>query len=415
MRTIHRHEDVSMGDEVSSSSRKRRLSQKQQQLEDERTEEEKKRALKKAKKLAKATNPGPRPRKKQVDAGSLAPRWANEYIDPTLMEPMDVDGTQVAEQASDGSDDESESEEDADIEDYVGISDADEKDLLALEVHFKQPMSLQSRFYHCKLASRDAFPLRATADNWAIEAWDEACQEMEVNLEITTGILKLIRERTSQMRSDVKTKLTTMIEVACGFETSKAEETLAANVARVQELMKDNAFLYKTPERKGTIYQNPLIQRAINVSWFRTRRPKGHVWRVFQPLPVPSTGTGSHCDPPHYSMLAQWGQGDNYEALYRTYVTHLIEYEKNGKRKGVGRKMRESIYAKGRHHAGLPTLEESRSGTLLVPVPYDSIMEAVAAATASSQTDDSDRGSVAGSVTEEDSQALSRAPSPNGE
>jgi hypothetical protein len=40
-------------------------------------------------------------------------------------------------------------------------------------------------------------------------------------------------------------------------------------------------------ERKG-MYQNPIIQKAVNLMWFQNKRDEGILYRdMFKPIPIP--------------------------------------------------------------------------------------------------------------------------------
>ncbi len=79
----------------------------------------------------------------------------------------------------------------------------------------------------------------------------------------------------SRFRTDVKMKITPLVQKLYGFETGEASGNQYRNMDRARDLKKDTAFINGEGEN-GLPYHHPIIQQAINIIWFNDgRRSEG--------------------------------------------------------------------------------------------------------------------------------------------
>ncbi|KAI0288503.1 hypothetical protein B0F90DRAFT_1802638 [Multifurca ochricompacta] len=90
----------------------------------------------------------------------------------------------------------------------------------------------------------------------------------------------------------MKPKIVTLVEYIYGFNTSRAHKSISSNAKRAQMLLRDMNFVYPDSEDMGTgkrhnPYRHPIIQRAINITWFRSKDDVGVVFHErFSPMPI---------------------------------------------------------------------------------------------------------------------------------
>ncbi|KAH9165361.1 hypothetical protein EDB89DRAFT_305924 [Lactarius sanguifluus] len=81
------------------------------------------------------------------------------------------------------------------------------------------------------------------------------------------------------------TPLVETLERFYGFDKSKAQGSLNNNIANVQNLKTNSAFINDDKGDKLP-YRRPVIQKAVNVIWFNDRSSDGIVFQSsFNPMP----------------------------------------------------------------------------------------------------------------------------------
>lgn len=122
-----------------------------------------------------------------------------------------------------------------------------------------------------------------------------------------------VKARGSQVRGEAKTKTASLVEALYGFDSGHSKKAIAENRKKAEELKSDKGFVFEVclsffffvlslsvfyskyqilldsnGKRKG-IYNHPIIQKAVNVMWFKNKRDEGFVYPdLFNPIPVPS-------------------------------------------------------------------------------------------------------------------------------
>ncbi|KAI0282036.1 hypothetical protein BC826DRAFT_881974, partial [Russula brevipes] len=152
--------------------------------------------------------------------------------------------------------------------------------------------------YRCMISTEDAFPSYAKELDFAHRAWKSACVSIVVDVQPVPSALKVIMQRGSQMRGEVKTKIRPLITPSYNFNISHSSKSREHNLKKAAALKENLNFTYKVlkfaspdgnvVERKG-LYQNIIIQKAINAAWFAHRNDEGIVFsETFHPIPLPT-------------------------------------------------------------------------------------------------------------------------------
>ena len=192
---------------------------------------------------------------------------------------------------------------------------------------------LATQIYRCHISTINPYPDHALEVQWARFAWEEACENLAVNVAPTGVIIKLvtcltllgalcwvtdtsftlqITKRTSQVRGELKTKVRPLVESLYGFENAKS--SITRNRERAENLKDDYAFVYKvcgfalspctlppyciacfqkpalgevSRELRKGMYQHPIIQKAINAMWFANKHDEGvRFFSYFNPVTI---------------------------------------------------------------------------------------------------------------------------------
>ncbi|KAJ7602972.1 hypothetical protein FB45DRAFT_1072362 [Roridomyces roridus] len=109
----------------------------------------------------------------------------------------------------------------------------------------REVLSLAITFYRCFLSARDAFPDQATEMSFVKEAWDTACYNRNVDIELTPTLSKLMTNHGSHLRGELKTKIKPMVELMFGFKSGQNKKTIKANRDLTEKLKDDLTFTFK--------------------------------------------------------------------------------------------------------------------------------------------------------------------------
>jgi hypothetical protein len=108
--------------------------------------------------------------------------------------------------------------------------------------------------------------------------------------------------------TDIKMKIMHAVEHLYGFDTSRAPESISRNATLARGLLTNMAYIYRVcsvyfaifsalsrvsvqePNVDGTPrhpYRHPVIQKAINITWFQDKDSDGIVFHEhFTPMPM---------------------------------------------------------------------------------------------------------------------------------
>ncbi|KAF8954315.1 hypothetical protein BDZ97DRAFT_1913946 [Flammula alnicola] len=227
------------------------------------------------------------------------------------------------------------------------------------------------REYRCRISANIPFPDHADETTMARDSWDDACHELDVDYMLTPRINKVITNRGSHTRGELKTKARPIVETFYSFESGQNRKIIAKNRGLAEALKDEYGYAYKVHDadhmkRKG-LYKNPLIQKIINTMWFRNRQDEGVIFegyfRPIRPETIALVLTVIDC------CIDEWITGIRTDvafsgAAYRdVYIEHLKclkEFDNHAQAKGLDilGNIREKLYNRGRFHAGAQPLSQ---------------------------------------------------------
>ncbi|KAH9926045.1 uncharacterized protein B0H18DRAFT_876831, partial [Fomitopsis serialis] len=205
----------------------------------------------------------------------------------------------------------------------------------------KQILTIAAQIFRCHVSTINAFPENSLEMQWAHLAWGRACRELGIQLAASPSLTRIITARTFQCRSELKSKIKSLVESSYGFSKTSAPEAILQNRVRAENLKFESAYVYEEPalgqrshaERKG-IYRNPIIQKAVNAMWFVNKNDEGVVYRdFFEPFAIEALAfvlTAIHCG------IDEWGTGvrrdiqftvKDYESIYETHLRNLDNFD----------------------------------------------------------------------------------------
>ncbi|KAI0287420.1 hypothetical protein BC826DRAFT_917178, partial [Russula brevipes] len=209
-----------------------------------------------------------------------------------------------------------------------------------------------SVYYRCMISTEDAFPSHIKEMEFAQRAWKEACASIKAAVPPHPDALTVIMRRASQMRGEVKSKIRLLVLSSYDFNPSQTSTGREYNLKRVATLKEDLNFTYKgnVLERKG-LYQNPILQKAINVIWFANRIDEGVLYsKFFRPIPLPTIAlvlTAIECG------INEWRTGSredidfklsDYKNTYEDHVVMLNIFKDETQNIGIVPKIQNKLY-----------------------------------------------------------------------
>jgi len=186
----------------------------------------------------------------------------------------------------------------------------------------------------------DAVPLQETAQN-PISIDSEASGEARFYYSpgpLSTNLYVHSDPRTTNIRkqlgAEMKPKVTTLVENMYNFKTSQAHSCISYNTRRAQVLLKHMNFVYPEPRTGRDPYRHPIIQRAIDTTWFRDKDDIGVVdHEHFSPMPITIialTLMVIEC------CIDEWSSGTRkssswddakFQTVYDSHVSSLLDFQ----------------------------------------------------------------------------------------
>lgn len=243
----------------------------------------------------------------------------------------------------------------------LGLSSAPDRDrVIAVAVSL-------CRIYHwCK----DAFPTSRLKGEWAADVWREACEKTGgiPDLFIQSEDSELFPDSGMKLFLDTTKRIADAVEVYYDFDASRSSVSRNRNANLASKLLRGRSFVYieRDPdEMLHCPYQHPAIQKAINITWFRTVLDVGLAFRKhFSPLPVPAIAyiiTAIEC------CIDEWSDGrrketsweeERFKTVYQSHLDSLNDFRQRGD--NVFEEYRSLLRREAYRHAGVPTVELTR-------------------------------------------------------
>ncbi|KAF7364494.1 hypothetical protein MVEN_00317800 [Mycena venus] len=225
--------------------------------------------------------------------------------------------------------------------------------------------------YRCLISTEQAFPDSATEMTMVRRAWDGACEEVGERLPLTPAIAKLISNRGSQLRGELKTKIRPLVELMYGFKSGQNKKTIAFNRKLAEDLKEGSTFAFKDVVAKTGLYKHPILQSAVNIMWFANRRDEGpRRPEFFGPMlaarslavvlavvenNIDERLTGIRTDVPFTA--------NDYRSVYEGHVTSLEEFVTHTDKYQLLDKILKRMHTVGRFHSGAQPLGAANTST----------------------------------------------------
>ncbi|KIP03214.1 hypothetical protein PHLGIDRAFT_16008 [Phlebiopsis gigantea 11061_1 CR5-6] len=143
--------------------------------------------------------------------------------------------------------------------------------------HHRQVLKLSLAFFRNGISTVYGFMDNDQGDDMGGQCWKKACAVKNVSLEMSDNDLRLLKERGSQLRGELKTKATPIIEQGYSLLRLSPEQTKKVQRLsdHVKALLKNVSFIYRDPRTRDGIYLNGTIYNIIVRMWFHTTRYEG--------------------------------------------------------------------------------------------------------------------------------------------
>ncbi|KII82960.1 hypothetical protein PLICRDRAFT_180857 [Plicaturopsis crispa FD-325 SS-3] len=240
------------------------------------------------------------------------------------------------------------------------------------ETAVRHVLSTAIAIYRCRLTSENPYPDGILEVTWAKAAWKEACEMCDTSLASNMELIKLITCRASHMRGELKAKVRPLVETIYGFESDDRRKAVERNRTLVLDLKEESAFVFRKRAAADSelahsgLYENKIIQKAINVMWFKNRQDIGVSFpEVFAPFPTVGIAlvlAAIEC------AIDEWASGARtdldfkagiYSTVYERHLQSLWDLEEAAKYYSVPFKIPGRISANGRAYAKADVLEQA--------------------------------------------------------
>ncbi|KAH7905505.1 hypothetical protein BJ138DRAFT_1105935 [Hygrophoropsis aurantiaca] len=137
---------------------------------------------------------------------------------------------------------------------------------------YQSILMLAISHYRCMLLTMNPYPSAMQAQQWAGEAWANACRSKGVLIEFDEDSLKLIRARESNIRGNFKKTARELLKAEFDPTTPAARRE---NRKLVSMLTTQINMTYKDPIARKGPYQHPIIQKIINKNLYNKKTAEG--------------------------------------------------------------------------------------------------------------------------------------------
>ncbi|EPQ54951.1 hypothetical protein GLOTRDRAFT_23138, partial [Gloeophyllum trabeum ATCC 11539] len=211
--------------------------------------------------------------------------------------------------------------------------------------------------YRTRVSTEYAYPTSTEDDRWAVEVWSRACRDAGTDLPIEEEFVGMITARASHIRGELKTKARSLVELAYGLTAPSNHDERQAKRNKVRDLLTRLGYAYSVsevfpnPTARSGIYENDVIQRLINVTWFADPKDDGiHYGQYFgRRMPVPVIALVLTAI---QNVLDEWRTGErqdiafskkHYKAKYDQHLEELERFHDKTRRYGILRTIRSDL------------------------------------------------------------------------
>ncbi|KAF8586877.1 hypothetical protein K439DRAFT_1631168 [Ramaria rubella] len=226
---------------------------------------------------------------------------------------------------------------------------------------------LAARYYRVLLCTGHAFPLELDSDLYAKQAWQLACQEHENHTLATPDVYKVLRQRGSQVRGELKRVIQPLVTAHYHLETSADAADTANTMALISRIKANNTLVYKDHEKRTGLFETPILLAAIKTQWFSHTQAEGVNFHMyFNPIPTPVMAliftVIENC-------LDEWKSGQFkaipfqekcYREIFQEHLTSLDKWQNHAQGGPILARWQTLLHEKARLHSGAGPLETTR-------------------------------------------------------
>ncbi|KIK25342.1 hypothetical protein PISMIDRAFT_97028 [Pisolithus microcarpus 441] len=239
--------------------------------------------------------------------------------------------------------------------------------------------------YCARLCAEAPMPDHIMETNLLDASWVQARKATGVNLARTPQLAKIVTNRGSQVRGQLKTKLRPLVEAIFGFHSSQSKSAIKKNRSIVEGLKGGTNFAFKVlPDEDGRrgFLKAPLIQKIINTMWFVNKHDDGvRFHNHLKPFPYPALAlvlTAIEC------CIDEWMTGtrtdipftiQEYRGAYESHLKCLQAFEEATKTYAVLPAICMRLYEVGRVHSGAAPVSAPMEVTVSARVIATAIKE----------------------------------------
>jgi len=236
-------------------------------------------------------------------------------------------------------------------------------------------MRVARPLYRSYLSCKNAFPTPSEREEWHVAVWSEACERAGVTL-LPLPYDEGFSDKGTKLLINMKMKIMHAVQSSYGFDTSRAPDSIGHNTRLAHALLTNVTFVYRELKFGGTShhpYRHPIIQKAIDMTWFQNKDGDGIVFHeYFTPIPVQAIAlalTVIEC------CIDEWTDGTRkasnwnecrYKTVYQSHISSLNELRDHGYPQGgdLLTQIQHDLLRDARIHAGVPGEPVTGSGRL---------------------------------------------------
>ncbi|KAG1788338.1 uncharacterized protein HD556DRAFT_1312101 [Suillus plorans] len=221
--------------------------------------------------------------------------------------------------------------------------------------------------YQSILANTTIYPNDIEARDWSGQAWAAACRSQGVRIDYDEDAYKLITERGSNLRSDLKTALRALVETEFGFKNDKTPEAIRFNAELTSTLLGNRKlFTCKNREAGKGLFEADIILKGITKWCYDRKNSLGATLSSY----FKDTTTGGASLGIIAAVLTgieacvvEWTTGtkiesrfykERYAAIFETYYKMLVDFDEGTRHADILPKICKRLLKHARRHANVP-------------------------------------------------------------
>ncbi|KAH9953062.1 hypothetical protein BGW80DRAFT_1193224, partial [Lactifluus volemus] len=213
--------------------------------------------------------------------------------------------------------------------------------------------------YRAIICTRDPFPDAVSNQEISAQVWVNACASLDIQIQPSLEIMKLITNRAAEVRGRVKSTARCIVPIA--YRLSKLNED-DANRQIVVNLLTKNSYLYRDVATREGCLLTPIVPDIINSMWFKDKEDDGVVFSNYfgsegeaiplQTVALVCTAIENCLDEYHGGAFKDIVfTRSAYRARYATCLRYLEDFATKTKEAAIIPRLCQRLLKLGRKHA----------------------------------------------------------------